>query len=262
MPAETSALEVLFTPAEFAALAGRDLSKTACVVFDVLRATSTIVAALANGAREIIPVAEIDEALKLHSKMSDALLAAERDGVRIRAGLTGSIDFDLGNSPREFVPAVVGGKRIILSTTNGSRALRACGHGGLVLAAAFLNLSATAAFLQSHSAEQILLICSGTGEEAAYEDVLAAGALAGMVWPKSDRAVADSANVARQIYELNQHDLLGAMRQSRNGTRLLGMPELRDDVAWCLRQDALPLVARMENGKVTRVELAALPARI
>jgi 2-phosphosulfolactate phosphatase len=253
MRAEASALEVLFTPAEFAALAGRDLSKTACVVFDVLRATSTIVAALTNGAREVIPVAEIDEAMELHSKTPNALLAGERDGVRIRGNLTGSIDFDLGNSPREFVPAVVGGKRIILSTTNGSRALRACARGGLVLAAAFLNLSATAAFLRSHPAGQILLICSGTGEEVAYEDVLAAGALADMVWPKSDRAVADSAYVARQIYELNQHDLLGAMRQSRNGTRLLGTPELRDDVPWCLRRDVYPLVARMQNGKVTRV---------
>jgi 2-phosphosulfolactate phosphatase len=254
MRAETSSVEVLFTPAEFAALSGRDLSKTACVVFDVLRATSTIVAALANGARAVIPVAEIAEALELHSKTPNALLAGERDGVRIRANLTDGIDFDLGNSPREFVPAVVDGKRIILSTTNGSRALRACARGGLVLAAAFLNLSATAAFLRSRPAEHTVLICSGTGEEASYEDVLAAGALAGLIWPNADRALADSANMARQIYELNQHDLLGAIRQSRNGRRLLGMPEFRDDVAWCLRRDAFPLVARMENGKVTRVE--------
>jgi len=235
------------------ALSRRDLTNTACVVFDVLRATSTIVAALANGAAEVIPVPEIAEALELHSKVPEALLAGEREGLRIRAKLTGSIDFDLGNSPREFGPEVVRDRKIILSTTNGARALRACAHAHVVLAASFLNMSATAAFLSKHVPQQILLICSGTGEEAAYEDALGAGSLTAMIWPDSG-AVADSTTIARQIYELNQHDLPGAVSQSRNGRRLLGIPELREDVAWCLRRDVFPLVARMERGKVVRAE--------
>jgi len=253
MRAEPSALEVLFTPPEFAVLRHRDLSETVCVIFDVLRATSTIVAALANGATEIVPVAEIPEALELHAKTPDALLAGERDGVRIRANLTGSVDFDLGNSPREYTPEVVGNRRIILSTTNGSRALRACAHARTVLAASLLNIEATAAFLRTWPAQQTLFICSGTGEEASYEDVLGAGALAARIWPASGR-VADSASVARQIYELNQHDLLGAANQCRNGRRLLAMPELREDVAWCFRLDAYPLVAQMEKGRITKVQ--------
>src|SRR2546422_11748827 len=95
-------LEVLFAPAEFAALHQRDLSETACVVFDVLRATSTMVTALANGAAAIIPVAGIPEALAIRQRQPEVLLAGERDGLRIQADLTGSIAFDLGNSPREF----------------------------------------------------------------------------------------------------------------------------------------------------------------
>ena len=96
-------IEVLFSPAEFEALIGRDLSQTVCVVFDVLRATSSMTTALGNGAAGIIPVATIDEALSWRKKDPGTLLAGERDGLRIRRDLTGSIDFDFGNSPREFL---------------------------------------------------------------------------------------------------------------------------------------------------------------
>src|SRR5262245_5284580 len=111
-------LEVLFTPADFAALEARDLSETVCVVFDVLRATSTIVTALANGASAIFPVAEISEALAVRRKEMDVLLAGERNGLRILNHLTGSIAFDLGNSPREFTRAKVAGRPIAMTTTN------------------------------------------------------------------------------------------------------------------------------------------------
>jgi 2-phosphosulfolactate phosphatase len=109
-------LEVLFTPAEFSALSGRDLSEVHCIVFDVLRATSTMLTALANGASAIFPVREIPEALKLRAAHPSALLAGERDGVRIRAAQTGGVDFDLGNSPREFTRERVAGREIIMTT--------------------------------------------------------------------------------------------------------------------------------------------------
>src|SRR6266850_200069 len=95
-------LEVLFAPAEFSALGQRDLSGTVCVVFDVLRATSSMVTALDNGASAVVPVAEIPEALKIRERDPRILLAGERDGVRIQSDLTSGIAFDLGNSPREF----------------------------------------------------------------------------------------------------------------------------------------------------------------
>src|SRR5689334_12937954 len=120
-----TSLEVLFAPAEFVALRERDLRDTVCVVFDVLRATSSMVTALANGAEAIIPVSEIAEALAIQERNPRVLLAGERDGVRIQSALTGGIAFDLGNSPREFTRENVSGKTIVITTTNGTRALRA-----------------------------------------------------------------------------------------------------------------------------------------
>src|SRR5690349_18036474 len=137
-------LEVLFTPAEFAGLDGRDLSETVCVVFDVLRATSSMVTALANGAKVVIPVSEISEALALRRKYPQILLAGERDGVRILSAQTGSISFDLGNSPREFTSEIVRGREIVTTTTNGTRALRACSRAWTTYVCSFLNLRATA----------------------------------------------------------------------------------------------------------------------
>ena len=100
-------IDAILSPAELPALAKRDLRDATCVVFDVLRATSTFVTALYNGAKAIIPVSEIAEALALRQKQPDVLLGGERDGVRIRAAQTGGIDFDLGNSPREYTPEMV-----------------------------------------------------------------------------------------------------------------------------------------------------------
>src|SRR3954468_4770124 len=135
-----TSLEVLFTPADFAVLERRDLSNTVCVVFDVLRATSSIVTALANGALAILPVGEISEALKIRERDPGVLLAGERDGLRIGSDLSGEVAFDLGNSPREFRREAVSGKRIVMTTTNGTRALRACAGAKSVFAASFLNL--------------------------------------------------------------------------------------------------------------------------
>ena len=250
----STSLEVLFSPAEFAALANRDLSKTACVVFDVFRATSTIVTALAHGAEAIIPVAKIPEALALRQAQPNVLLAGEREGVRIRAGLTGGIDFDLGNSPREFTAKKVSGRTVMLSTTNGSRALRACSHARAIFVGSFLNLRAVAERLISQAYSDVLIICSGTHNEAALEDVLGAGALAELIWERFAKChVADSAQMALQIYQRNSHDLLAAAQQSRNGRRLLSMPELRDDITWCLRRDAFPLIASMHGGRITKI---------
>jgi 2-phosphosulfolactate phosphatase len=248
-------LEVLFTPAEFSALAQRDLSGTACVVFDVLRATSSIVTALGSGAEAIVPVAEIGEALALRNQDPAILLAGEREGVRIRSELTGSIDFDFGNSPREFTQERVRGKRIAMTTTNGTRAIRACAHARTVVLCSFLNLRPTAEFIEAQPESDLLVICSGTFEQAAYEDVLGAGALCDLIWPIHQLgAVADSAQMAHRLFRLENPDLVGAVSQSRNGRRLLAQADLREDVAFCLRQDVVPLVAKFnKDGSVRPV---------
>ena len=174
-------IDAILSPAELPALAKRDLRNATCVVFDVLRATSTFVTALHNGARAIMPVSEIAEALACRQKQPDLLLGGERDGVKIRAAQTGGMDFDLGNSPREYTPEKVRGKTIVSTTTNGTRALRACAGAPTVLAASFLNLTATAQFIRRLQPAEVLLVCAGTRENIATEDVLAAGALAEML---------------------------------------------------------------------------------
>jgi 2-phosphosulfolactate phosphatase len=242
-------VEVLFTPAEFQDLRNRDLSKTTCVVFDVLRATSTMITALGNGAAAVIPVEEIDDALRLKQERPEFLLAGERGGLRIRT--IGRMTFDLGNSPREFNRDVVEGRAIVITTTNGTRALLACRGAPIILVAAFLNLSATCDQIQSAAPAELLLVCGGTYNEAAYEDVLCAGAVIDVLNQKSATDLADSALLAWKAYRLEQRDLTGALGLSRNGRRLLEQPELRDDVAFCAQRDRVALVARLEkDGKV------------
>lgn len=249
-------LEVLFSPAEFAALKPHDLSNSICVVFDVLRATTSMITALGNGAKAIIPVSEISEAVVIWKAQPDVLLGGERDGVKIRAAQTGGVDFDLGNSPREYLEEKVRGKIIVSTTTNGTRALRACASAKTVLAGSFANLRVTADFIAKLRAETLLLICAGTFEEAAYEDTLCAGALCDLIWSNfPSNAIADSAQMARQIFLSAGDNTFGAVEKfSKNGRRLLTMPELREDVEFCLRRDTTRIVAQMQsNGSIKPV---------
>jgi len=257
-------LEVILSPAELPALAQRDLRDAACVVFDVLRATSTFVTALHHGARAIVPVSEIAEALALRQQQPGILLGGERDGVKIRAAQTGGTDFDLGNSPREYTPEKVRGKIIVSTTTNGTRALRAGAGAQTVLAAAFLNLTATARFLQQLKPASLVLVCAGTRENIAVEDVLAAGAMADLLLnplapPRRRKgrsegfsATNDSVETAVASWRKAKSNLLAAAFGAENTQRLLANPELRDDVAFCLQRDKFPLIARMESGMISR----------
>ena len=264
-------IDAILTPAELPALAKRDLRETACVVFDVLRATSTFVTALHNGVKAIIPASEIAEALAFKNSefgirnSESVLLGGERDGVKIRAAQTGGTDFDLGNSPREYTTEKVRGKTIVSTTTNGTRALRACAGAKTVLAGSFLNLGATAEFIKKLQPVEVLLVCAGTRENRADEDVLAAGALCEMLEVRSSRCddrtaqravptkISDSAEIARRAWAQAKSDLAAAVCNATNARRLLAIPELRDDVAFCLQRDIFPLIARMEaDGAIRR----------
>ena len=241
--------EVLFTPADFETLPARDLGRTTCVVFDVLRATTSMITALANGAKAIIPVAEIHEALALRRQRPDMLLAGERDGVRIRAAQSGGVDFDFGNSPREFTANRVRGKTIVTTTTNGTRALRACAGANIVLASSLLNLAATAKFLNQAQPAEIFLVCAGTGEGVALEDVLAAGALAGLLAGECS----DTTEIAARTYVSARTELAAVLGGSLNARRLLAIPELRADVAFCSQRDVFNGVAEMRaDGAIRR----------
>ncbi len=248
-------IETVLTPAELGAVEKTDLRATACVVFDILRATSTFVTALHQGAKEIIPVREIPEAIALRQKRPDVLLAGERDGVKIRAGLTGGIDFDFGNSPREFTPDKIQGRAIVSTTTNGTRALRAGAGAKTILAASFLNLAATAGFLQRKQYAAILLVCAGTGENAALEDVLAAGALAELLAAGANHSLefSDATEIARRTFSQAKAHLPEVFDSSQNARRLLAIPELSADVAFCRQRDVFDLIAEMgTDGAIRR----------
>lgn len=245
--------EVLYTPAEFSVLPQRDLSETACVVLDVLRATSSMVTALANGAQAIIPVATIAEALAWREQDPDVLLAGERNGLRIAARLTGGVEFDLGNSPREFLPERVRGRRIVMTTTNGTRALQACRRAEHVWVGAFLNLGAVVTALVRSQPRHVLVVCSGTIEQAAFEDTLAAGALceqAGVLCQAGE--MADSVLMALEVWRRHAGDVAAGMGSGRNGRRLLGRPELRDDVGFCALRDRYAFAPRLEPDGAVR----------
>ena len=158
---------VFFTPDE---VEGTALQEHTAVVIDVLRATSTIVAAVAAGAQAIYPVVSIEDALKLAASLGrdQALLTGERQGLKVDG-------FDLGNSPREFTPDTVGGKRIVMTTTNGTRALVAAGGADRVLVGSFLNLAAVAA--EVAYVERLAIVCSGRDGRFAIDDALCAGML-------------------------------------------------------------------------------------
>ena len=245
-------VDAILTPAEFPALASRDLSQTTCVVFDVLRATSSMLVALDNDAEEIIPVGEIAEALAIKKQRPEVLLAGERNGLRIRKELTGSIDFDFGNSPRDFTSGKVSGKAIAWTTTNGTRALRACAHAEMVLLGALVNLRSLADGLKTLRPKQLLLVCAGTFEAAAFEDLFAAGALIDLLEPASKTTqLSDSAQLvwrARREVSDNSNVLVQC---SLNARRLLANPDLAPDVPLCLAHDAIQLNASLlKDGSV------------
>ncbi|MBI3836775.1 MAG: 2-phosphosulfolactate phosphatase [Planctomycetia bacterium] len=149
------ALRVHFLPELIAAA---DLAGSTCVVIDVLRATTTTVYALAVGARAVIPCLSIDGARQRAAAFSvgQAILGGERGGLAIPG-------FDLGNSPDEYTPGTVGGKTVVLTTTNGTKALLHCQQAAEVLIAAFVNLSAICDVLVSNAETPQLPLPPGEG---------------------------------------------------------------------------------------------------
>ena len=240
-------IQTTLTPAEFDGIMSADLPETACVVFDILRATSTFVTALQEGAKEIIAVREIAEAVIFLEKREDILLAGERDGVKISAARSGGKDFDLGNSPREFVRQKIEGRTIVSTTTNGTRALRACAGAKTVLVAALLNLAATADFLRQKDFAEVLLVCAGTGQNAALEDILAAGAMAELLAARglARTPFPDATEAARRTYLQVLPEFDSVFDQTLNARRLRAIPELEADVAFCRQRDVFPVVAVM-----------------
>lgn len=254
-------IEVLSTPADQQSLSHRDLSGVVCVVFDILRATSSIITALANGAEAVLPVMDISEALALKDRIPGALLAGERAGLRIGADLTGGVEFDCGNSPREFVPSRVAGRRLVMTTTNGTRALRASIGASAVFVGSFLNLGATSRAIMARKPATIVLVGSGTHHELAYEDFLACGAMADQLLALDpSREMCDATLSARDAHRHQAGDLAKGFARGSNGRRLLSLPDLAPDVAFCAQRDQFPIVAELAaSGEIRVIPTLAAP---
>lgn len=145
-----------------------ELAGGAAVVIDVLRASTTIVHALEAGAVEVIPCLEVDEARRVAADVGvgRAVLGGERHSVRIDG-------FELGNSPSEYTPCSVGGRSVVITTTNGTRAIIASRPARRVLVGAFVNVSAVCRQLLDE--EKVSLVCAGTRGQVSRDDVLFAG---------------------------------------------------------------------------------------
>lgn len=218
-------------------LAGRTV-----VVIDVLRATTTIIHALAAGAKEVVPLLEVEEARELARKlMPHAVLGGERGGKRIEG-------FDLGNSPLEYTPAAVGGKTLVFTTTNGTRAMLRCAQARRILIAGFVNFSAVCRELAGE--EQIDIVCAGTDGHVTREDTLLAGAIVEECRPSlrdvpsvntarlGETACNDQAEIAADAWRsavgaLSGKDpLSAALRESRGGRNLIEIGHENDiDIA-------------------------------
>jgi len=232
-------IDVVLNPAEIALLPARDLSTATCVVFDVLRATSSMITGLACGVTEIHPVCTIDEAHALKARLPDAVLGGERQGDPIPG-------FAIGNSPREYTE--LKGRQVVTTTTNGTVALRACETAKRVLVGALLNLDAVATELRMSKAENVLMVCAGTFETFALEDAYAAGRLIG------ELNAADLSDSAQTVVALAERypRAIDALRAARNG-RALAASGRGADVEWCAQISQYDVVGAMEAAVIRPV---------
>lgn len=201
-----------------------DLKNSIVVVIDILRATSSMVYGIDNGATAIIPVAQVEDCLAYAEH--GYLLAAERNG-EVVAG------YNFGNSPFSYSAEHVAGKTVVLTTTNGTKALHmARATAQQVVIGSFLNLQALCDWLKEQS-QDVLLLCAGWKDSANLEDTLFAGAVVKTLRSEFV-AFDDSSVIAEDLYGLAQHDLGAYMNKSSHSHRLAAL-NIGEDVKFCLQ---------------------------
>jgi 2-phosphosulfolactate phosphatase len=226
-------INVLFSPVGVDELS---FAGKTTVVIDVLRASSTIVAALTNGAREIVPVASVEFAVKVSGGMfgGQTLLGGERNTKKIEG-------FALGNSPLEYTPENVKGKTIILFTTNGSRAVVKAKFSENLFVCSFLNLTSIAKHLLSIN-KDVEILCSGRNTYYSMEDSVCAGKLVNEIKRlNSEVELSDSAKACLSLNESFGGDILKMLQESEHGKILLenGFGE---DLNFCSRLNSSEII--------------------
>lgn len=229
----------------------RDLSRSAVIVADILRATTVIVKALHNGADAILPQDNDAVARLLFADLKEqgvpALLCGEKEGFK-REG------YDLGNSPGEFTREIVAGKTIVHLTTNGTRALKAGESARTVLLAAFSNRSAVADRLRRLSGEidEMLFVVSGREGKYCIEDTVCLGGILAELLnpPGRDIDITDAALTAMNLYQVHSQDILQMLKTSYHGY-YLEQVGLGADLPECARVDIYDIVPKMVEGRIT-----------
>ncbi|HEY8417366.1 MAG TPA: 2-phosphosulfolactate phosphatase [Limnochordales bacterium] len=220
---------------------------SAVAVIDVLRATTTMATALANGARGVVPVATPEEALAWRAAGAGVLLGGERGAQRIPG-------FDLGNSPFEYSPERVAGRLIVLTTTNGTLAFRrvlaaAGGRPPELIAACLRNASACAWHLREHAAAAgggVLLVCAGTNGWFSWEDAYCASVLLQCLAQLGPVEYGDGARAAARL-GAGSANAREELSQSRHGRRLLDLG-FHEDIAYCAQSSVCTTVPRLLAG--------------
>ena len=244
-------LHVVFAPGS---LTPADVQGRTVFVIDILRATTTMCAALDHGAKAIIPVASTEEALRLAQTIgsTDVLLAGEKDCVRIPG-------FHLGNSPLEMTETVVRGKTLIVTTTNGTKALLAAQGAAEVYAvgAANLTLAAEKAREVIERDGGVLVVCAGRDGAFSLDDAYCAGRLAAAALGsrKPRRGLNDAAIASLDLVRRYGDRWERPLTYSRAGRELIHLG-FRDDVLDAARLDGYPVLAHFHDRRVT---LAPVP---
>ncbi|HXD95399.1 MAG TPA: 2-phosphosulfolactate phosphatase [Candidatus Acidoferrum sp.] len=224
-------VDVAFTPAALppAALAG-----ATALVIDVLRASTTMVTAVAHGCLAMLPVAEVDEARRRARSLPGALLAGERGGDPPEG-------FDLGNSPLEFTRERVGGRTIVFTTSNGTRALLAARPATAVGVAGFVNLTAAADWALGQG-RRLVIVCAGELGSRSVEDETCAGLLVDRVLTTDPEAVVGPAALEAADAARPYAKDLARLAQDAPHARKLASHGRSPDVTACLTRDAFCLV--------------------
>lgn len=244
-------VEIVYLPAELVSI---DLSSRVAVVFDVLRATTTMTTALANGAAEIRAFGTLDEAAAAHAAYDGSkLLAGERACLRPDG-------FDLGNSPGDFTAERVAGRTIFMATTNGTCAVRACATARQTFVASLFNASAMADRLAAIG-DDVVLVCAGVDGAPGGEDIDGAATVADLLQQRradvalSGRLTNDVATHSWRLF--TPADGLERLRVAPGGVNL-ARAGLQADIEFVAELDRFAIVAAAEHlagfGKIRRPE--------
>jgi 2-phosphosulfolactate phosphatase len=208
------------------------------VVVDILRATSVMTTALAHGITSITPVATVEECRAL--KELGYLAAAERDGKTVEG-------FDFGNSPFTYMDKNLAGKKLAVTTTNGTLAITRSVNAEEVVIGSFLNISAVANYLMSRECD-VMILCAGWKGMVNLEDTIFAGALVEMLG-KSFDSENDSAIAALALYKMAQNDMMDFLKNSSHAKRLKGLSIIKD-IDYCLQRDAYDIIPVLKEGEL------------